>query len=99
MRLLKQPSHEVKAGDELRTDASVPVIEGGGPVSESGEGVEADAAGAKASGHLLKALFVRFGQIGSQSDRCQMGVPSVGFQGIAFLGWQAGAGVIGKGGR
>ncbi len=96
LRLLKQPTHEVKAGEELRTDASVPVIEGAGPVSESGEGVEADAAGAKASGHLVKALVVRFGQIGSQRDRCEMGVPNVGFQRVASLGWQAGAGVIGK---
>ncbi len=98
-RLLKQPCHEVKAGEELRAHASVPVIEGAGPVSEGGEGVEADAAGAKASRHHLKTLGVRIGQIGSQSDRCQMGVLCVGFQEVASLSWQAGAGIIGKDGQ
>lgn len=99
MRLLEQPTHELKAGEELRSDPSVPVIEGVDPVFERGEGVGAAGAGAKATEHHLQALVVRFGQIGSESDRCEMGVLRVGFQRLASLGWQAGAGIIGQDGQ
>ena len=86
LRRLKERRPEPVAGHELRTDQDVPVIELGQPVSESGERLETDPAGAKTIEDLLKIGLVVLVQIASESQRRKMGVLRVGCHWVAPLG-------------